>query len=663
MNHKSILIIIIVLLIIPFFSISSQNDDKNKDNKPQNNNTYKIGSIQSLTGELSYQGKSISDSIKLFFDLVNDKGGFKGQKVEIIEYDDGNNPSISLEMAKKLVEKDNVRAIIGGPSASTALSVMDYISKKNIPYLHYGGGNVELLENAGENVFFLKPTVTMEAMILAQFAYSQLYASSIMVIYQNDDTGLRSRNAIRAYVDLKGIGIISEVSASEDQIPYHIILNEVINNRPDAIIMFSYMSETNEILKHLRGHQIDIPVILPSYNLDYISIGTIGKENWNNTYSARWFKSPTSEEVKEFVSTFKENMLAYPNYYHSIGWALSQVIYESMIRTSFGSINRGLKSLYSYDLGISSRIDFYNSYNVGIDSMYFVGFKEQSFYELNTYITPDIIAYYKESSVMGYVTEGYEVKENVIDENYTDNLSIILEKFDEIKKIEDEKAEKENEDSNNDNEEENMSDDTNQQEVEDDDINDNLSNENENTDLSQEEDVEENNDSLSNPISGDDIEQRNMEEETENENNENDKSNKPILYEDSVFLMVGNWESVSIGSKLKDTKYDGKILLKLKEDNRYYMDIDYPDQSYTENINGYWEIVNPEVGKKYLLLDQFIPQENICKAYLKIMNYGRTLKLIIAEDDDINGVGLNPDLDSQKLIDPFTIEFTRALVN
>ncbi len=659
MNKKLIIIFIIILFLIPIFSIDSQND-----NKKEYKNTYKIGTVQSLTGDLSYQGKSMSETIKLFYEQVNEKGGLRGLNIEIIEYDDGNNPSIALEQTKKLVEEDNVNAVIGGTSASTALSVVDYISKTNVSYIHYGAGSVELLEKAGDNVFFLKPTVTMEAMILAQFASNQLYARSIMVIYQNDDTGYRTRNAIKAYVDIKNMGIVSEVGINKDKIPYHGILNEIINSRPDAIIMLTYMSETNEILKHLRGHQINIPVVLPSYNLDYISIGTIGKDNWNNTYTGRWFKSPTTTQVKDFITVFKENMLTYPNYYHSIGWALAQVLYESMIGTSFGSLNRSIKSLYSYDEGISARVNFDNYYNVGIDSMYFVGFKDENFYELNTYISPDIIAYYKESAIKGYITEGYEVKENVIDENYSNNVSIILENLENIKKIEEEKKKEEERENNDETSQENeqtINSENNQNNIENNQVNNNpnIKPDNENIDYDD--------NTLSNPISGDDIEQKELEEknkDSEENEKENENNDRTIIYEDTKFLMLGNWESVAIGSKLSDTKYDGKIILKLKEDNRYYMDIDYHDVSYTEKINGYWEIVTPEEGgKKYLLLDQFIPQENLCKAYIRITNYGRNLKLIIAEDNDINGVGMNPDFNNQELMKPYTIEFTRALVN
>lgn len=673
MNKKMIfgvIIICLLIMIIPFSFIISQEGNENEDHAFDY--SYKIGTVQTLTGELSYQGKSMLEAIELYFDIVNENGGLKGEKVKIISYDDGYNPSIALEKTKKLVEEDNVSMIIGGTSASTALSVIDYINKKGITYIHMGCGSVELLEKAGRNVFFIQPTVTMEAMIMAEFAYNKLYASNLMVVYQNDPVGLRSRNALRYYADLRRFNISSEIKIESEDVPFHILLSEIVNNRPDAVIFLTYMSEAHEVLKFIRGHSIDVPAILPSYNLDYVSIGTIGKEAWNNTYTGRWFKSPKSQEIKDFISTFKEKKLKYPNMYHSMGWLISDVLAEGHRKSSYsGGTISGIKSIYSWDSGISTRIDYDNSYNVGIDSMYFVGFKDGRFFEYNTYITPDIIAYYNETATLGkpidfsdpynYFGDDKDAEEIYLDKDFKDPVSLIEDISDKIKLIEEYKESDLKEE---------MS------------INEYLKthNNNENDDIQEPEadsnkpDTDTNNYptkkdeaepevdlEYGSPIAGDDFEEEKIESEIkkEAEKNQTDTVNE-IQYNDDLYLLLGTWKSNKIGANLEGTKYDGEITLKLKEDNRYYMDITTPG-ARTNNYNGYWEIKELEGDEKIIFMDQFIPVANYFKAYFQIINYGRTLRLIIKSSDDLPSLGViekfNPDEDYSD----YSIEFNRNL--
>lgn len=602
-------------MFYPFFVLAQEEQEKQEENEETEekkddkivtaevdeskfSGTFKIGTVQSLSGDLSYQGKSMLEAIALYFDIINEKGGINRNRVEVVAYDDGGNPSITLEKTKKLVEEDNVQAIIGSTSVSTALAVIDYINRKAVTYVHFGGGSVTLMERANSNIFFLQPTVTMEAMIMTEFAYYNIYGSAIMVIYQDDEFGYRSRNATREYSENDYMYVVSEVKISGENIPYQKILADNMNLSPTSILLYTYMSEANKVLTYLRNHNIDTPVIMPSFNLDYVTIGTIGKENWNNTYSGRWLKSSSDENVQDFVTKFRERKLIYPNYFHSIGWALCDVITEGkkQMFNAYGSLYSNIKSIYSWDEGISARISYDNPYNVGIDSMYFVGFKEGRFFDYSSFITPDLSAFYTERAILGVEPNDEptgEEDEYILDPDYTDHISKISETLNKLNKKENNHPETAGNNEDKDNKEVKIYD-----------------------------------NSLYSPISGDDIEED--ENNKENENNKEEEKD-PVYYDEN--MLKGKWTSTIVGSSLQETKYAGKITLSFKENNRYYMKV--KKGSKTDDYNGYWEIIQNDEGEKMLLLDQFVPQANLTKAYYIITNSGKLLKLIISEADDI----------------------------
>jgi ABC-type branched-subunit amino acid transport system substrate-binding protein len=70
----------------------------------------KIGNINPYSGPASGYG-SIGKTIGAWFTKVNDEGGINGRKISYITYDDGYSPPKAVEMARKLVEQDQVLLI------------------------------------------------------------------------------------------------------------------------------------------------------------------------------------------------------------------------------------------------------------------------------------------------------------------------------------------------------------------------------------------------------------------------------------------------------------------------------------------------------------------------------------------------------------------------
>src|SRR6266540_194089 len=79
---------------------------------------YKIGAIFDVTGGGSSLGVPERDTVKMLEEQVNAKGGIKGpdgklHKVQVIVYDNQSQESQSVLVAKRLIEEDKVRVIIG----------------------------------------------------------------------------------------------------------------------------------------------------------------------------------------------------------------------------------------------------------------------------------------------------------------------------------------------------------------------------------------------------------------------------------------------------------------------------------------------------------------------------------------------------------------------
>jgi branched-chain amino acid transport system substrate-binding protein len=73
-----------------------------------------VGSIANVTGPLSSDFAPIVNGVEAYFSMINAEGGVAGRKLKLAyQQDDQGSPTIDLSVAQKLVQQDNVFAVVG----------------------------------------------------------------------------------------------------------------------------------------------------------------------------------------------------------------------------------------------------------------------------------------------------------------------------------------------------------------------------------------------------------------------------------------------------------------------------------------------------------------------------------------------------------------------
>src|SRR5690242_15034298 len=71
----------------------------------------RIGQTMAYSGPASAFG-AIGRSEAAYFKMINDQGGVNGRKVRLISLDDGYSPPKTVEQTRKLIEQEEVVAIV-----------------------------------------------------------------------------------------------------------------------------------------------------------------------------------------------------------------------------------------------------------------------------------------------------------------------------------------------------------------------------------------------------------------------------------------------------------------------------------------------------------------------------------------------------------------------
>src|SRR3954464_187729 len=149
----------------------------------------KIGHTNPYSGPASAYG-TIGKSIAAYFKMLNDQGGINGRKINFISYDDSYSPPKTVEMARKLVEQDQVLFVFQTLGTPSNTAIHKYMNMRKVPQLHVATGATKW--NDPKNYPWTmgwQPNYQTEGQVYARHILQSKPDAKIGILFQNDDYG------------------------------------------------------------------------------------------------------------------------------------------------------------------------------------------------------------------------------------------------------------------------------------------------------------------------------------------------------------------------------------------------------------------------------------------------------------------------------------------
>jgi len=158
----AVIICLTLLLLCAPFSPASAKSGK----------AIKIGILLPLTGPYAMWGKMFRNSMEVALDQVNWQ--VAGRKVELrIEDEGGEDVSMALEKAKKLVEADRVGLLMGPFYGGSAFSVLPYTSSIPMVNVKWSEPGKDKNELGNKYAFWVSPSYCDTTYPLGLYAYEE----------------------------------------------------------------------------------------------------------------------------------------------------------------------------------------------------------------------------------------------------------------------------------------------------------------------------------------------------------------------------------------------------------------------------------------------------------------------------------------------------------
>ena len=172
----------------------------------------KVGQTIAYSGPASAYSQ-LAKAEAAYFKSLNAKGGINGRKINFISVDDGYSPPKAVEMARKLVEQDEVLLVFNPLGTPSNTAIHKYMNAKKVPQLFVATGASKWNDPKGFPwTMGWQPNYQTEAAIYAKHILMTKPNAKIAVLFQNDDYGKDYLKGFKDGLGAKANMIVKEVS-------------------------------------------------------------------------------------------------------------------------------------------------------------------------------------------------------------------------------------------------------------------------------------------------------------------------------------------------------------------------------------------------------------------------------------------------------------------
>jgi branched-chain amino acid transport system substrate-binding protein len=289
----------------------------------------KIGVFEPMTGPNAAGGEMTVEGIELAWEVRSE---VLGREVQIIVVDNKSDKVEAANAVSRLIERDQVVAIIGSYGSSLSMAAGDIVKKAQIPTVGCSPTNplVTLNNDYYFRVCFIDP---FQGTVMANYAVNELGAKTAAVIQdvtQDYSVGL-AKYFIDAFRRLTGNpNSIVEISSynTGDQ-DFTAQLTNVKNKNPDVIFAPGNYGESALLIRQARDLGIDVPFLggdtweAP----EFLSIGGEAVEGavFSTHFTA---EAPVTPESDRFLEIYRQKYGKEANAFAALGYDAYMLILD-----------------------------------------------------------------------------------------------------------------------------------------------------------------------------------------------------------------------------------------------------------------------------------------------------------------------------------------------
>jgi len=293
----------------------------------------RLGQSTALTGPLGDLGQAMHQGAKLYFDIVNAKGGVNGRKIELVTQDDGYDVKRALANVEGFLADKDTFALFNCMGTPMIEAMLPKVMAAGTPFFAPFTGAL-LARTKSRNVFNIRASYPDEAEQLVQHL-ATIGIKRIGIAYQNNTFGKEVFEGARLAMEKHQISGTTAVTVESSGADAAEAAARLVAASPEAVLVGLAGKPTLDFVKAMRQIRRGMPLYALSVMGSAATLQALGDDAVGIAVS-QVVPLPTSGGVpiaREFVQAWKQAGVALePSHLALEGYINARVFAEALRR-------------------------------------------------------------------------------------------------------------------------------------------------------------------------------------------------------------------------------------------------------------------------------------------------------------------------------------------
>lgn len=265
----------------------------------------KVGVFAPLSGANAAVGQSEVEGVEMAVEEINNAGGIAGRPIELVIADDENDPTTAVSVVNKLINSDNVVALIGSVNSSVTLAAMEVTQDEGVPHITPISSGAAITTSGYEYIVRGQANDLLQAGAVVEYAIAKGY-QKIGLMYQNDDYGGGARDVILDVMKQNNMSLAADEAFEASAADVTPQLQNVKAAGCDCLIMYTMYAPGATIANQAAQLGMgDLP-LMGGGGLTNAKLYELGGENVVGLVNSQTFLAG-ADAVNDFSAAFIEN--------------------------------------------------------------------------------------------------------------------------------------------------------------------------------------------------------------------------------------------------------------------------------------------------------------------------------------------------------------------
>ena len=220
-----------------------------------------FGQSAAFSGPASELGTNMKQGILAAFDEANRRGGVHGRLLELVSFDDAYEPEAAIANTIRLIDEEEVFALIGAVGTPTSRSATPITAESGIPYVAPFTGAAFLRDPNLPNVINLRASYNQETEEMVARLTGDLVLERIAVMFQDDSFGRAGYRGTVEALERRGMEPVAVGLYPRNTTAVKTALLDLRRGRPEAVVLVGAYEPVAALIAWARHTGLD-PVFM-----------------------------------------------------------------------------------------------------------------------------------------------------------------------------------------------------------------------------------------------------------------------------------------------------------------------------------------------------------------------------------------------------------------